>query len=157
MSEFKLILGAHMRSLVGRMGCLDAVAETINARFGASASKGTISRKMNDSLDWAVIDVEAVQSALGAYPVTRLLDQSRIKAEIAGLNRPAHPLEQAASISRETGEAVAAILAAEQSNCAGDLAQAVKETQDAIAALKAANNRMMAELANRSATSPAWR
>ncbi|MBD9528404.1 hypothetical protein [Paracoccus sp. PAR01] len=137
MSEFKLILAAHMRSMVARFGCLDAAAETINARFGASVSKGTISRKLSGSLDWSVLDVAAMEAALGAYPVTRLMDQVRVQAAISGTIPNTSSIAQAASISRESGEAVASILAAEQSNCAGDIVQAIKEIDDALAAMTA--------------------
>lgn len=136
MADMGMIIGAHMRSLLARFGCLDAAAETINARWGGGASKGTLSRKTNGSLDWTLHDAIALEDASGAYPVTRLMEQRRARACQNGLM--VSGIVHAGEISRETGEAVAALLAAEQSNCAGDRAQAVKEIDDAIAALKAA-------------------
>jgi hypothetical protein len=140
MSDFKLIANAHMQALVGRLGCLDAVAETINARWGACASKGTISRKCSGSLDWTVVDVVALEDALGAFPVTKLLERRR--AQFAASAPQVSGLVHAAAISREAGEAVASILAAEQSDGAGERAQAIKEIDEAVAALTAARRRL---------------
>ncbi|OWJ81388.1 hypothetical protein [Haematobacter missouriensis] len=139
MADFGLLITAHMRGLVGRLGCLDAVAETLNARWGGGHSKGTISRKLHGSLDWTVRDIVGLEDAVGDYPVTRMLERRRADAGIA---IPACMIRQSGVISRETGEAVAAILAAEQSECAGDRAEAIKEIGDAIAALTAAQRRL---------------
>lgn len=139
MSDLKLISAAHMRSVVARLGCLDAVAETINARWGGGASKGTVSRKLSGSLDWTLLDVIALEDALGIYPVTRLLSRRRAKA---AAEDGRSGIDHAVSIHRETGEAVASILSAEQSDCAGDRARAVKEIDEAIYALTAARDKL---------------
>lgn len=126
--------------MVQRLGCFDAVAETINARWGSSAAKGTISRKASGSLDWTVLDVIAVEDALGAFPVTRLLERRLAVASAAGPENS--PIAQAALISREAGEAVASILSAQQSDSAGLRAEAIIEVDQAIAALQAARARL---------------
>lgn len=138
MADDRLILSAHMRALVQRFGCFDAVAETIGTRWGVGYSKGTISRKAAGSLEWGVLDVVALEDALGAYPVTRMLERRRATAAALGPHGAINAIAQVGLISRETGEAVASILAAEQSDCAGDRAQAVKEIDEAVAALIAA-------------------
>ena len=142
MSEFALVVSAHMRALVGRLGCLDAAAETLNARWGGGHSKGTLSRKLNGSLDWTVKDVAGLEDALGQFPVTRLLERRRVQATPATVSI----LTQAGTISRETGEAIAAILAAEQSDSAHDRAQAVVELDQALEALRLARARLEHDL-----------
>jgi len=132
-------LNALVRSLIdGTFRCLDAAAETINARYGRGASKGTLSKKLSGQLDWSVAEVVALEDACGRFPVTRWMARR--------LDRwgclPAPMLAQAGAISREAGEAVAAILAAEQSAGADDRAQAVAEIDEAIEALRAARNQL---------------
>lgn len=140
MPDLRLIIGAHMRNMVSRFGCFDAVAETINARWGAHVAKGTISRKANGSLDWTILDAVALEDALGSHPVTRELERRRVTAAATG--NTVCGIAHAAIISKETSEAVVSILAAEQSDCAGDRAQAISEIDEAIAALTAARDRL---------------
>jgi hypothetical protein len=141
MSDPVLILNAHMSALVSRLGCFDAVAETLTARWGGGCSKGTISRKVSGSLDWTVRDVIGIEDALSEFPVTRMLERRRAGVAVAA---PVSMILQAGAISRETGEAVGAILAAEQSARAEDRAQACKELTEAIAALQTALSRLEA-------------
>ena len=131
-----------MRSLVGWFGCYDAAAETINARWGGGANKGTISKKLAGHADFTLSDVIALEDAARIYPITRLLarrlenrDQTKMDCLIA----------QTGVIAKEGGEAVAAILAAEQSADAEDTAQAVVEVDEAIQSLRAARARLEAE------------
>lgn len=130
-------LTALMAALIdGTFGCLDAAAETINARWGHGASKGTLSKKLHEHLDWTVADVIALEDAAGRYPVTRMLAR---RLERAGAARAAASLlDHAGGISKEAGEAVAALLTAEQSADAGDRAQAIKELQDVVSVVSAA-------------------
>ncbi|MFD1913820.1 hypothetical protein [Halodurantibacterium flavum] len=116
---------AHMVTLIRKLGCLDAAAELLNARYGGGHSKGTISRKINGTLDWTLRDVVAFEDALTAYPVTRLLVQRKSQEAAEGCL-----IAGAAEISREMGEAMSAILSVEQSASAGEVAQAIKEIED---------------------------
>lgn len=143
MADVKVVRAA-MRSLVGWLGCYDAVAETLNARWGGGHSKGTVSRKMNGALDWTVADVIALEDAAGRYPVTRILAR-RIGG--GGPSVPGSLLSDSCSIAKESGEALAAILAAQQSSCADDCAQAIKEVDDAVEALRIARGRLEKRLA----------
>lgn len=123
---------AVMRSLASRFGCLDAVAETIAARIGRSVSKSTISQKLNGSLDWTLTDMIALEDAMGAHPVTRLIarrlnDQPEAAAE--------NLLNAGADVAKESGEAIAAILAAQASAGSLENARAVCEIDEAIEAL----------------------
>ena len=135
MADLRKITRASIKSIVDWFGCYDAVAETINARWGGGASKGTISKKISGLLDWTVADVIALEDASGRYPVTRLLAR-----RLEGRNAVAVDslIEQSGLIAKEIGEAISAILAASQSSCADDRAQAIKEIADAIEALRQA-------------------
>lgn len=141
MADLKLIVGSHMRAMVGRLGCFDAVAETINARWGCHTVKGTISRKVNNTLNWDVFDVVALEDALGCDPVTQALARRNIEAAVTGNN--ISPLTDAAVISRENGEAIAALIQAGQSDCAGMRAEAICQLEEAERAIAAAKARLM--------------
>lgn len=140
MSDSRLILSAMVQALIsGTFGCLDAAALTLDARWGRGASKGTLSRKIAGSLDVTVCDVIALEDAAGRYPIThwlalRLADAVPEARDMRAL---------AAGIAKESGEAVAAILAAELSDRAGDRAQALVEMDEAIAAMMSARSRLV--------------
>lgn len=137
MPEYKRLIAANMRAMLDWFGCLDAAASTINARWGGGASKGTLSKKANGLLDWSVVEVMALEDARGEYPITRMMARRQKAAPpIAegGL------VESSASLAKESGEALAAILAAQQSECAQDYAQAIKETDEAICAMHRARD-----------------
>ncbi|AVO36613.1 hypothetical protein [Pukyongiella litopenaei] len=139
MLDFRKIVRANMRSLVDWMGCYDAVAETFNARWGGGASKGTVSKKMAGQLDWTVADVIALEDAAGRYPITRMLARRLETRPNAG---EGSLLQDGSSIAKESGEAISAILNAEQSSCADDLAQAIGEIDEAMFALRQARARI---------------
>jgi hypothetical protein len=139
MPDIRNIARAHMAALVDWFGCYDAVAELFNARWGGGASKGTVSKKLAGHLDWTVADVIALEDAAGRFPITRLL--ARRLEQRAGIDAGC-TLTDASSIAKESGEAIAAILAAEQSSGARENAQAIKEIDEAIEALRRARDRM---------------
>lgn len=137
MIDLRGVVSAQMRALVDSFGCFDAVAETLNARwgpFGRGASKGTISKKMAGQLEWTVCDVLALEDAAGRYPVTRLLSRRMNARQVEAGTL----LEAACGIAKECGEAQSAVLAAVQSCDAGEEAQAIKEIDEAIESLRAA-------------------
>ncbi|AUQ89375.1 MULTISPECIES: hypothetical protein [Phaeobacter] len=143
MPDLRKITRANMKSLVDWFGCFDAVAETINARWGGGSSKGTVSKKVSGNLDWTVAEVVALEDAAGSYPVTRMMArrlENRPAAEAGSL------LQDGSSIAKESGEAIAAILAAEQSSCADELAAASSEIGDAMEALQRAQERVHARM-----------
>lgn len=141
MSDPKSVTGAMMRALVtGAFGCLDAAVATIDARWGLGCSKGTLSRKMSGSLDWTIADVLALEDAAGRYPVTQHLARRMGAAEPG----PVSLVEAAGLISRECGEAVSAILAAQMSAKASDRAEALREISEAIEVLDAARAALQA-------------
>lgn len=143
MPDYRKIVRANMKSLVDWFGCYDAVAETFNARWGGGSSKGTISKKITGKLDWTIADVVALEDAANQYPVTRMLArrlENRPSAAAGSL------LTDGSSIAKESGEAIAAILSAEQSTCAAERAQAIKEIDDAVIALDQARRRLEGEV-----------
>lgn len=141
MPDFRKIVRANMKSLVDWFGCYDAVAETFNARWGGGASKGTVSKKVTGNLDWTVADVIALEDAAGRYPVTRMMARRLDRRpDVSGGSL----LQDGSSIAKESGEAIAAILAAEQSSCADDRATAIKEALEARSAIDRALARLEA-------------
>lgn len=145
MPDFRKIVRANMRSLVGWFGCYDAVAETFNARWGGGASKGTVSKKVSGNLDWTVADVIALEDAAGRYPVTRMMAR---RLEHRPVSEGGSLLQDGSSIAKESGEAISAILAAEQSTCADECAQAIKEVDEAMFALRQARARLEKSMGN---------
>lgn len=139
MPDLRKISRANMKSIVDWFGCFDAVAETINARWGGGASKGTISKKVSGTLDWTLADVIALEDASGRFPITRLMAR-RLEGRIV-MNENCL-MQQSGIIAKESGEAISAILAAEQSSCADERAQAIKEIDEAMLALRQARSRL---------------
>ena len=146
MADYRKIVTANMRALIDWFGCYDAVAETINARWGGGASKGTVSKKASGQLDFTVADVIALEDAAQRYPITHLLARRLDKR-----NRPDTTclITQTGIIAKESGEAISAILAAEQSSCADETAQAIAEIDEAVEALKTARARLESPKTNK--------
>jgi hypothetical protein len=133
MRDARLVVHAAMRSMVAKLGCYDAVAEVINARWGGNVAKGAISKKMSGINDWSVSDVMAMQDALGDYPITRLLSaQMKTMAEVQHESLPI----LAGSAAKEMGEALQAIMADVQSDNPESRAAAISECREAIEVLQ---------------------
>lgn len=139
MPDLRKISRANMKSIVDWFGCFDAVAETINARWGGGASKGTISKKVSGTLDWTLADIIALEDASGRFPVTRLMAR-RLEARVVMADNCL--MRQTGAIAKESGEAISAILSAEQSCDADEKAQAISEIDEAIYALRQARHRL---------------
>jgi hypothetical protein len=130
---------AIMASMIERIGCGDAAAATINARWKFGASKGTVSKKVNGQLAFTIEDLLAIEDALKDYPMTRLL-ALRLREADGGVADCL--IQQSGLIAKEAGEAVAAVIQAGNSASAQDKAQAIVEIDQAIDALKAARARL---------------
>lgn len=140
MTDARRMVAAQMAALIdGTFGCLDAAAEAINARLGRAVCKGTISKRCAGQQGWPVDEVMALEDAAGRWPVTRMMAR---RLDVRGDSAAAHLVAQAGVISKEAGEAVAAILAAQQSDCAQHASQAVVEIDQAISALRAARAKL---------------
>lgn len=134
MVDLKKLVNAQMSALIdGTFGCLDAAAETINARTGGSVSKGTLSKRLSGQLGWPIEEIAALEDAAGQYPVTRMMAR-----RLSARPQTAAGCVYAASgvVSKEVGEAVSATLRAAQSADAGDWAEAVREAAEAEAAAR---------------------
>ncbi len=59
---------AQMRALLRGHGCLDAAAAAINARWGESVCKGTLSRRAHGEQPWPLHHVIALETRWGAIP-----------------------------------------------------------------------------------------
>lgn len=143
MTDYRKISRASMKSILDWFGCYDAVAETINSRWGGGSSKGTISKKASGLLDWTISDVIALEDASCRFPVTRMMTRRLSEQE---LEEPGSLLQDSSSIAKESGEALKAVLDAQQSDSAEDHAQAVCEINEAIEALKKARRRIKARM-----------
>lgn len=142
MSDLRRLVNSQMSALIdGQYGCLDAAAETINARTGQSVSKGTLSKRLSGLHGWPVDDVIALEDASGRHPITRQMAR-RLNPDADTAHGSV--LMHAGAISKEAGEAVSAILAAQQSDAGKDRAQAIVEIDEAIEALRRARSALEA-------------
>jgi hypothetical protein len=133
-----LRIQAAMSALIdGTFGCLDAAAETINARLGASVSKGTLSKMMAGQLHWPAVYIWALEDAAGRYPVSNIRAHDRTARAPA----PAESLQTlTARAAKEAGEAVAVAIPLCETATPAQLAaalQEVREAREAMAALSA--------------------
>jgi hypothetical protein len=96
---------------------------------------------MAGQLDWPASDVIALEDAAGRFPVTRMMARRLAPDQVQ-----ASPCltQHAANVAREAGEAVAAILAAQQSAACGEAADAITEIDEALAALRQARKKLEA-------------
>jgi hypothetical protein len=141
MADLRRFVNSQMAALIdGQYGCLDAAAEAINARTGQSVGKGTLSKRLSGQFGWPVDDVIALEDGAGRHPVTRMLARRLAPDEATARGSI---LSHAGAISKEAGEAVSAILAAQQSDAGSDAAQAVVEIDEAIQALRLARARLV--------------
>lgn len=146
MSDLRRTVNAAMQALIdGTFGCLDAAAETINARNGASASKGTLSKRLSGQLGWTIEDVWALEDAAGRYPVSNI----RTRQMRGGAKSAAASLYAASGVaSKEAGEAISAALQAAQSADAGELAVAIQEATEGEEAMRRLRESLEIRLAN---------
>lgn len=127
MSEAAMIR-AFMAGLVDRAGGVDAAAAVIGARLGHEVSKGSISKRLAGQLDWPLIEIMALEDAVGDRCVRQWLARS-----LPDATRGHSMMAMVASIAREHGEAVSAVM--EFAAGRGDIARARKEVEDALSAL----------------------
>lgn len=135
MADLRRLVNSQMAALIDGYGCLDAAAEAINARTGQNVVKGTLSKRLSGQWGWPVDDVIALEDATGRHPITRMMARRLNPDERTASGSI---LIHAGAISKEAGEAVSAILAAQQSDADQDKAQAITEIDEAIAALRRA-------------------
>ena len=112
MSDGQMI-HALMIGLVERSGGPENAARMIDACMGRaldndsqSRRKGTISKRVTGQLSWPLDEILALEAATGDFRVREWLACSR-----PGAGVEASLLQLAADVSRETGEAIGAVLA----------------------------------------------
>jgi hypothetical protein len=123
----RAMIRAFMAGLVGRAGGVDAAAALIGARLGGEVSKGSISKRLVGHLDWPLVEVMALEDAVGDPCVRRWL--ARSLPEIA---KGQSLLAAAAVAVREHGEAVSAVM--DYAAGIGGRAVAQKEVAEAVVA-----------------------
>lgn len=121
------MIRAFMVGLVGRAGGVDAAAALIGARLGADVSKGSISKRMAGQLDWPLVEIMALEDAVGDPCVRRWLSRS-----LPELAEGQSLLAAAAEAVREHGEAVSAVM--DFAAGRGARAVAAKEVSEAVVA-----------------------
>lgn len=99
------MIRAFMARLIEAAGGVDPAAALIGARLGRDVSKGSISKRQSGGLDWPLVEVMALEDAVGQPIVRRWLAQGL--PEAADAQTMAHGV---AEVAREAGEAVAAVM-----------------------------------------------
>lgn len=123
----RAMIRAFMAGLVERAGGVDAAAALIGARNGAEVSKGSISKRLTGHLDWPLVEIMALEDAVGDPCVRRWLARSlREIAEGQSL------MQAAAEAVREHGEAVSAVM--DFAAGRGTRADARKEVSESVTA-----------------------
>lgn len=123
------MIRAFMRGLIERAGGVDAAAAVIGAALGHEVSKGSISKRQSGHLDWPLIEIMALEDAVGDRCVRRWLSQSLPEVE-----QGVCLLRGAAVLARESGEAFEAV--ADLAAGTGCRDKARKEVADLIVAGK---------------------
>jgi len=125
----RLMIRAFMQGLVDRAGGVDAAAALIGARLGAEVSKGSISKRLAGHLDWPLVEIMALEDAVGDPCVRRWL--ARGLPEIAAGQGI---LQAGADLNREYGEVQGAIM--DLAAGRGCRVMAQKEAQDLVTAAR---------------------
>lgn len=123
------MIRAFMAGLVDRAGGVDASAALIGARTGADVSKGTISKRNAGHLDWPLVEILALEDAVGDPCVRRWLMRSLPEEQDSR-----DLMQHAAEVYREAGDAAGAAM--DLASGRGNRTQARKEVAEALAALE---------------------
>lgn len=119
------MIRAFMARLIDAAGGVDAAAALIGARLGHEVSKGSVSKRQSGQLDWPLVEVMALEDAVGQPLVRRWLAQSLPEAGAAQ-----SLMQGMAEVSREHGEAMAAVM--ELATGKGSRVRARKELAEAL-------------------------
>lgn len=138
MSDPRQVIRLQMAALVDKLGGFEAAVEVLRARWGHPVSKGTLSKKRSGDLDWTLADAIALQEAAGDFPVTDYM--MRQKQARGGKAVSGDLLALSGVISKETGEAVAAVLGVLGAEDPDDRAATIKELYEAIDAMRTVVN-----------------
>ena len=143
MPDLSALMRAHGEGLIdGTYGCLDAAASQVNARLRTDVAKGSLSRWLHGDVGLPVGVVIALEDGARRYPFTDLMVRRRNPDQVTA--GPESLMDVVGEMSKEFGEAVQQIIAAERSNKADDRAKAIKEIDEAIEALQRGRAKMVA-------------
>lgn len=126
----RLMINQFMRALVAKAGGPANAASLIDIGLGIalqngeSSRVGTVSKRLAGHLDWPLIEIMALEDALGDQCIRRWL-----LSTMPGHNEGVALLDAVSALSQETGEAVSAVISLAAGR--GDHARARKELQDA--------------------------
>jgi hypothetical protein len=123
----RAMIRAFMAGLVDRAGGVDAAAALIGARHGTDVSRGSISKRLAGHLDWPLVEIMALEDAVGDPCVRRWLARS-----LPELDEGRSLMQAAAETVRENGEAVSAVM--DFAAGRGSKARARKEVSDLVTA-----------------------
>lgn len=122
------IIRAFMASLIDRVGGVDAAASVIAARYSTEVSKGTISKRQSGSLDWSLVDIIAIEDAVGDPCVRRWLARN-----LPEVTEGQSLMQGVGSMALEAGEATVAVM--EFVSGRGSRDRARKEVADMLASV----------------------
>lgn len=125
----RAMIRAFMAGLVDRAGGVDASAALIGARLGAEVSKGSISKRLAGHLDWPLVEIMALEDAVGDPCVRRWLARG-----LPEISEGQALMQAAAEVVREHGEAVSAVM--DFAAGRGCRSRARKEVSEAVTASK---------------------
>jgi hypothetical protein len=124
-----MMIRAHMARLVREAGGVEAAAALISADTGNEMSKGTVSKYNAGLLEWKLVEILALERAVGARPVSRWVANG-----VPEVGESASLMVAVAAAAKEHGEAIAAVIAASMGT--GSLSIAKRELQEASVALQ---------------------
>jgi hypothetical protein len=128
-NQDSMMIRAHMARLVREAGGVEAAAALISAETGNELSKGTVSKCNAGLLEWKLVDILALERAVGLRPVSRWVADG-----VPEIGDSASLMNAVAAAAKEHGEAIAAVIAASMGT--GSLAIAKRELQEATVALQ---------------------
>lgn len=118
-----------MAGLIARVGGVDAAAATIEARLGHGVSKGSITKRQAGQLDWSLLEIMALEDAVGDDCVNRWRNRDDAKAAARE-----EWLALLSDMNRETSEVNLAGF--EVARGLGCKIRTLKEVEDAMAVLE---------------------
>ena len=131
------MIRALMEGLIREAGGMEAAAALISAALGREVGKGTISRRQSGQLEWPLIEILALERAIGSQSVRRWLAQTLPEATSVDL------LAEVAVSSREHGEAMSAVL--DYAAGRGDRSRARKEITESLEVMRRMSARLEGE------------
>lgn len=131
------MIRALMAGLIRKAPGQEAAAALISAAVGHDVSKGTISKRQAGHLEWPLVEIMALEDAIGEAPVRRWLAQTLPEAPALDL------LAEVAVSSREHGEAMSAVIGYAAGHV--DRSTARKEVTESLAVMQRMSARLEGE------------